>query len=60
MQITEKEALGGKRKLDLLSVYVKPEIKERLERWAEREDRSISWLVARLIDQALAEGKDTE
>lgn len=58
MQISEKEILGGRRKSDLLSIYVKPEVKARLEKWAEREERSVSWLVAKLIDQALAEGKD--
>lgn len=60
MQIVEKRKLGGKRKAELLSIYVKTEVKERLERWAEREERSVSWIVAKLIEQALAEGKDGE
>lgn len=60
MPILEKRKLGGKRKAELLSVYVKSEVKERLEKWAEKEERSVSWIVAKLIDQALAEGKDGE
>ncbi|HEY9298925.1 MAG TPA: ribbon-helix-helix protein, CopG family [Phormidium sp.] len=58
MLISEKKALGGKRKAELISVYVKPEVKERLERWADKEERSVSWIIAKLIEQALAEGKD--
>lgn len=37
----------------LVSVYVPQETKERLEAWAEEEDRSVSYIVARLITEAL-------
>jgi type IV secretory pathway VirB10-like protein len=37
----------------LISVYVPQEIKERLEKWAGEEDRSVSYIVGRLIVDAL-------
>lgn len=47
--------MGGKTELDRVVAYVPPEWKKELEQWAETEDRSVSWLVARLIDKALQE-----
>ncbi len=38
-----------------VSVYVRPEIKQKLEEWAQEEDRSISKQAARIIEQAIAE-----
>lgn len=37
----------------LISVYVPQEVKERLEKWAGEEDRSVSYIVGRLITDAL-------
>lgn len=37
----------------LISVYVPQEVKERLEGWASEEDRSVSYIVGRLITDAL-------
>jgi molybdopterin-guanine dinucleotide biosynthesis protein A len=37
----------------LISVYVPQEVKERLEEWASEEDRSVSYIVGRLIAEAL-------
>ncbi|HEY9653662.1 MAG TPA: ribbon-helix-helix protein, CopG family [Coleofasciculaceae cyanobacterium] len=37
----------------LISVYVPQEVKERLEEWASEEDRSVSYIVGRLITEAL-------
>ncbi|MBW4548730.1 MAG: ribbon-helix-helix protein, CopG family [Symplocastrum torsivum CPER-KK1] len=37
----------------LISVYVPQEVKERLEEWAGEEDRSVSYIVGRLITDAL-------
>jgi len=37
----------------LISVYVPQEVKERLEGWASEEDRSVSYIVGRLITEAL-------
>lgn len=37
----------------LISVYVPQETKAKLETWAEDEDRSVSYIVGRLIAEAL-------
>lgn len=50
-----KELVGGKRKLDLIAVYVSKEKKQAMEAWAEAEERSVSWIVSKLIDKALQE-----
>ena len=55
-----REAVGGKRKLDLIAVYVSKEKKQALEAWAEAEERSVSWIVAKLIDKALQEKEARE
>jgi predicted RNA-binding protein len=47
--------MGGKTDLDRVVAYVPPEWKKELEAWAEGEERSVSWLVAKLIDKALQE-----
>ncbi|MBW4684713.1 MAG: CopG family transcriptional regulator [Komarekiella atlantica HA4396-MV6] len=47
--------MGGKTDLDRVVAYVPSERKKELEEWAEAEERSVSWLVAKLIDQALQE-----
>jgi hypothetical protein len=47
--------MGGKTDLDRVVAYVPAEHKKALEDWAEAEERSISWLVAKLIDKALQE-----
>ncbi len=59
MQVTERimrgdsgEILMAKDK-SLISVYVPQEVKEKLEEWAGEEDRSVSYIVGRLITDAL-------
>jgi hypothetical protein len=47
--------MGGKTDLDRVVAYVPSERKRELEEWAEAEERSVSWLVAKLIDKALQE-----
>ncbi|PSB17797.1 CopG family transcriptional regulator [filamentous cyanobacterium CCP1] len=47
--------MGGKTELDRVVAYVPPEWKQELESWANAEERSVSWLVAKLIDKALKE-----
>lgn len=49
--------MGGKTELDRVVAYIPPEWKQELEAWAEAEERSVSWLVAKLIDRALQERK---
>lgn len=47
--------MGGKRKRELIAVYIPKEKKAALEMWAESEERSVSWIVAKLIDKALCD-----
>jgi hypothetical protein len=47
--------MGGKTELDRVVAYVSADRKRELEEWAAAEERSVSWLVAKLIDQALQE-----
>lgn len=47
--------MGGKTELDRVVAYVPADRKKELEKWAEAEDRSVSWLLAKLIDKALQE-----
>jgi molybdopterin-guanine dinucleotide biosynthesis protein A len=47
------EILMAAKDKSLISVYVPQEIKERLEEWAGEEDRSVSYIVGRLITDAL-------
>ncbi|MEP0889695.1 hypothetical protein NDI52_23820 [Leptolyngbya sp. PL-A3] len=47
--------MGGKTDLERVVAYVPAEWKEELEAWAEAEERSVSWLVSKLIDRALQE-----
>jgi predicted RNA-binding protein len=52
--------MGGKTDLDRVVAYVPPEWKQELESWADAEERSVSWLVAKLIDKALKERRQQE
>jgi len=47
--------MGGKTDLERVVAYVPPEWKQELEQWAALEERSVSWVVAKLIDRALQE-----
>src|SRR3712207_4199414 len=47
--------MGGKTDLDRVVAYVPTAWKRELEAWAEAEERSVSWLVSKLIDKALQE-----
>lgn len=48
----------GKRKLDLVGVYVTSDLKEDLEKWAEEEQRSVSKLAAIILGEAVAKAKE--
>ncbi len=39
----------------LVSIYLSPETKEKFDKWAEEEDRSLSYLGAKIIEKAIAE-----
>lgn len=38
-----------------VTTYVSPEEKAELEEWAKDEERSLSWLVGKILQDALAE-----
>ncbi len=52
--------MGGKTDLDRVVAYIPSEWKKELEKWATEEDRSISWVVGKLIDKALQERKNRQ
>jgi predicted RNA-binding protein len=52
--------MGGKTELDRVVAYVPPEWKKELEQWAEKEERSVSWVVSKLIDKALQERRQQQ
>ncbi|MBD2034266.1 CopG family transcriptional regulator [Leptolyngbya sp. FACHB-321] len=47
--------MGGKTDLDRVVAYIPSVWKKELEAWAEADERSVSWLVSKLIDKALQE-----
>jgi hypothetical protein len=52
--------MGGKTDLDRVVAYIPAEVKRELEAWAEAEERSVSWVVAKLIDKALQERRQPQ
>jgi predicted RNA-binding protein len=52
--------MGGKTELDRVVAYIPPQWKKELEAWAEKEERSVSWIVSKLIDRALQERQELE
>lgn len=45
--------MGGKTLLAGVTTYIPPEWKKELEDWAQEEERSVSWLLLKLIGNAL-------
>lgn len=58
-QIVRKK-MGGRTNLAAVTTYVPAEWKEALEKWASEEDRSISWIVSKLIEDSLRERGDLD
>ncbi len=54
-QLLDEEYLGGKRKLQAVSAYLTPELKQVLEEWASEESRSLSRHIVHLLSQAAKE-----
>jgi len=52
--------MGGKTDLDRVVAYIPTERKKELEQWAKEEERSLSWVVGKLIDKALQERKNEQ
>lgn len=50
-----KSRMGGKTSLAGVTTYIPPEWKKELEEWAQDEERSVSWLLLKLIGNALDE-----
>jgi predicted RNA-binding protein len=55
-----KLGMGGKTDLDRVVAYIPSEWKKELEEWAEADERSVSWVVAKLIDKALQERRNQQ
>jgi predicted transcriptional regulator len=53
LAVANDSTLMGKRQLDSVTAYLPSEIKQKLEAWAHSEDRSVSYLVGRLIVEAV-------
>lgn len=47
--------MGGKTLLSGVTTYISPESKAELEAWAQEEERSVSWLLGKLIENKLQE-----
>ncbi|HBB30460.1 MAG TPA: CopG family transcriptional regulator [Cyanobacteria bacterium UBA8803] len=45
--------MGGKTSLAGVTTYISPEWKKELEEWAQEEERSVSWILLKLIGNAL-------
>lgn len=41
--------------LTRVTTYVNPEIAKALEEWAEKDERSVSWLAGKLIEKGVQE-----
>ncbi|HEY9637536.1 MAG TPA: CopG family transcriptional regulator [Coleofasciculaceae cyanobacterium] len=50
--------MGGKTSLAGVTTYIPPEWKKELEEWAQEEERSVSWLLLKLIGNALEERRE--
>jgi len=57
--IVLNKPVGGKRKLEAITVYISKEVKESLEARAAKEERSVSWIVAKLIEKELQEASES-
>lgn len=52
--------MGGKTDLERVVAYIPSEWKKELEEWAEADERSVSWLVGKLIEQAVQERRNRQ
>jgi predicted transcriptional regulator len=50
-QIVEINDMG----MESVTTYVSPDVKRKLEEWSQEEERSISYVVAKLITEAVNE-----
>ncbi|MER3435028.1 MAG: CopG family transcriptional regulator [Leptolyngbya sp. ERB_1_1] len=52
--------MGGKTDLERVVAYVPSEWKKELEAWAQTDERSVSWLLSKLIEKALQERREQQ
>lgn len=52
--------MGGKTDLDRVVSYIPPERKRELEAWAQEDERTVSWLLSKLIEKALQERQNQQ
>ena len=52
--------MGGKTDLDRVVAYIPPQWKKELEEWAREDERSVSWLVGKLIERGLQQHRNQE
>jgi len=46
--------------LKRVTTYVNPEIAKALEEWADKDERSVSWLAGKLIEKGVQEHQSQE
>ena len=46
--------------LKRVTTYVPPEIAKALEEWAEKDERSVSWLAGKLIEKGVQDHRNQE
>jgi len=51
----KKLSMGGKTDLTGVTAYIPKEWKQEFEEWAKEEERSMSWLLSKLLENALQE-----
>ena len=52
--------MGGKTDLERVVSYIPLERKRELEAWAQEDERTVSWLLSKLIEKALQERQDQQ
>ena len=50
----QPSSVMGKRQLEAVTVYVTADVKQKLEQWAASEERSVSWMGAKILTDAIA------
>ncbi|MCL1466910.1 ribbon-helix-helix domain-containing protein [Argonema galeatum] len=57
---TSRASVGGKTDLAGVTAYIPKEWKAELEQWADEDDRSVSWLLSKLIEEALEQRRQNK
>ena len=60
LNTTNNDELSNRRKADMVSAYVSPELKAALEKWADEENRSVSSLITHLLTKAIKEKEESK